>query len=81
MESTSKTWSEAEEAKWESDLQKRKCSSCGSKKVTKSLRGKPYMPYVNWAKWRSEQLGWTVLKLSGCTQSSPSVCTDCKNSQ
>lgn len=81
MEVNNKTWSEEEELKWEDDLQKRFCTSCGSPKVTHSLRGYPYWPYVEWAQWRSEQLGWTVVELSGCTKSKPSVCTECNQDQ
>ena len=77
-----KTWSDEEEIQWEADLQKRmtevKCSECGSNKVTHSVRGRPYMPYVDWAKWRSEQLGWTILSLSGCTRSGTDMCVSCE---
>ena len=46
------SWTAAEATKWEAELQARlaatKCERCGSNKVTQTLRGKPYMAYVDW---------------------------------
>lgn len=33
------------------------------------MRGKPYMPYVDFHKKLSQELGYTTLHLSGCTKS------------
>jgi len=57
-----------QKAEWEEALAERqarvKCAKCGSSKVTQSLRGRPYMPYVEWAEAKSRELGWTILSLS-----------------
>ena len=41
----------SEEAKWtkehEAWMKTHECMNCGSKHITKTLRGKPYMPYVD----------------------------------
>ena len=38
------------EQRFQERCQKMKCKKCGSHKITKNVRGKPYMKWVNWAK-------------------------------
>lgn len=75
------TWTSSEAAKWELELADRmsriQCGHCGSNKITKSLRGKPYMPYVEWSRWKGAQLGWEPLSLSGCTRKGENRCNEC----
>ena len=35
-----------------------KCQKCGSGKVTVTLAGKPYMPFVEWNEAKSKELGY-----------------------
>ena len=75
------TWTKEEGEKWEKQFQERlekvKCNKCGSSKVTASMRGKPYMVYVEWHEAKSKEVGWKTLSLSGCTKSGKSLCCDC----
>ncbi len=75
------TWSADEAAEWETALAARMkevaCAKCGSDRVTQSLRGRPYMPYVDWAEAKSKELGWKILALSGCTQDGNDLCAAC----
>ena len=58
-------------------MAKVKCDKCGSNKVTRSTRGKPYMNYVYWARAKSKELGWEIVSFSGCTKSGSDECIDC----
>ena len=75
------SWSAEDGAQWEAELTARlaseRCGSCGSSKITHSLRGRPMMQYIDWNARRSEELGWTVLTLSGCTNPGGKTCADC----
>ena len=53
------------------------CAHCGSNKITESMRGRPYMPHVEWHEAQSEALGWTLLTLAGCTNPGGRVCASC----
>ena len=74
-------WSEEEDKKWSEDfaefLANTRCEKCGSNQITQSLRGRPYMAYVDWHKAKSAELGWKTLSLSGCTSAGNAACTDC----
>jgi hypothetical protein len=78
---TEPSWSAAEDAQWQAALDERlasrTCLHCGSNKITNSMRGKPYMPYVDWHKAKSVELGWALLSLSGCTADGDDQCTEC----
>lgn len=52
-----------------------RCKKCGSNKITRSLMGRPYMPYVDFHKDLSSQLGWQTLTLSGCTHNGSDFCS------
>ncbi len=73
---------DAEKTQWrkqyEQIMSDIKCPACGSNHITKTLRGKPYMKYVEYHKELSKELGWPTLKLSGCTKSSNPHCAECK---
>ncbi len=72
------SWTAAEATQWEAELQARlaatKCERCGSNKVTQTLRGRPYMAYVDWyvpreSKWpvgdysvRTRRLHWACCR-------------------
>mmetsp|Transcript_32721 Transcript_32721/g.43627 ORF Transcript_32721/g.43627 Transcript_32721/m.43627 type:complete len:95 (-) Transcript_32721:412-696(-) len=80
-------WTTEEAIEWEKDLNgwmaKKKCAHCGSNKVPKKLRGRPYMPYVYWHRKKSEELGWNTLQLMGCivyANDKPiqDTCNECK---
>jgi hypothetical protein len=80
-EPQSHSWSSEDGAKWEADLTARlsteRCSSCGSGKITHSLRGRPMMAYVDWNEQKTEELGWTLLTLRSCTNPGGKICADC----
>ena len=63
------SWSAEDGAQWEAELTARlaleRCRSCGSNRITQSLRGRPMMQHVHWSQWKSDELGWTILTLSG----------------
>jgi len=68
-------------AQFEADFEKRllthKCSKCGGSKLTQYVRGKPYMPWVEWSYKKSAEVGWKIINLGGCTTPGEDVCVDC----
>ena len=81
---TDYTWSDEEATKWATELEKHieenpcaVCPGAQGRKVTMHMRGRPYMPYVEWHKAKSAELGWTTLSLAGCTNPGGFVCTGC----
>jgi len=75
------TWTQEEAAMWEEELSERlkiiSCQSCGSRKVTKAIQGRPYQPYVDWAQAKCKELGWQAVKFAGCTAPGGLECCDC----
>jgi ssDNA-binding Zn-finger/Zn-ribbon topoisomerase 1 len=61
----------------EEKMANRICPECGSNKVTTYLRGRPYMAYVEWAEEQSQERGWKILVLGGCTTEGMDTCSQC----
>jgi hypothetical protein len=64
------SWRPEQAVEWEAELtdfqKATTCASCGSEKITRYLRGRPYMPYVEWHQQKSVELGYTTLTMAGC---------------
>lgn len=75
------SWKAEQAVEWEAELSEfraaHKCKSCGSDKITRFLRGRPYMPMVEWHQQKSVELGWTTLSLAGCTNPGGTQCSEC----
>jgi hypothetical protein len=75
------SWKPEQAVEWEAELAEfqasQKCKSCGSNQITRHLRGRPYMPYVEWHQQKSVELGWTTLTLAGCTNPGGTKCAAC----
>lgn len=74
------SWSREEAARWQAALDQQmqqECNNCGSNHITEHLRGRPYMAYVEWHEFKSAQLGWRTLALSGCTNPGGKSCAEC----
>jgi hypothetical protein len=58
------------ESEWLKQLEDRKCSECGGKRVTEDFTGKS-QAFIDWCNAKSTELGWKV------GAEGPSNCVDC----